>query len=146
MEDSDRETKILLQSEAFKEFESGKLPVDLVKEGFCTSEEASSLFREYGNLIGVGMQCKSGDRMIEDLATQIGLLGSRLASIELKLINSIQIPKRRKCPSCKEQSSVGVGVVCRECGEVTPYFEEGMDSLIPSNISIEAYRPWDEEE
>ncbi len=144
--DDDREKTIEMQSKAFNKFSEGKVPVDLVKEGFCTSEEASALFREYGDSIGSGCLEILHEKMIEDLATQVGILGSRISRIELTLMNSLLLPKMRKCPSCDEKSEMGIGALCKKCGEVTPYFETGMDSVIPSHIYLEAYRPWDEDE
>ncbi len=144
--DEERDRIIEMQSKAFKKFEDGNLPVDLVKEGFCTSEEASALFKEYGDTIGTGCMEVQHEKMIEALATQVGILGSRTSRIELTLMNSLLLPKKRKCPSCKEKGDMGVGVLCDECGDVTAYWEKGMDSVLPSNITLEAYRPWDEEE
>ncbi len=144
--DEERKRAIEMQSKAFKKFEEGKLPVDLVKDGFCTSEEASALFKEYGETIGAGCMEVQHDKMIEALATQIGILGSRLSRIDLTIMNSLLLPKKRVCPSCKEKGELGVGVLCRKCGDVTAYWEEGMDSVLPASIKLEAYRPWDEEE
>ncbi len=145
MEGGDREKLIEIQSKAFNMFDEGKLPIDLVKEGVCTSEEAISLFKEYGDTISSGQENIGQADMIEDLATQIGLLGSRVARIELQLLNALLLPKRIKCASCGHQGSYGVGIICGKCGEVNAYREDDMERLLPSTMKLEAYRPWEDE-
>ncbi len=145
MEDNcSRKEIIEIQSRAFRMFEEGRLPVDLVKEGVCTGEEASALFREYADVIEDGLTNIRQDQLIEELATQIGLLGSRLARIELQLINAFLLPRRFKCASCGQKGSYGVGIVCEKCGEVNAYSERNPDELLPNSANLEAYRPWDD--
>ncbi len=146
MEGEDREKVIEIQSKAFNMFDEGKLPIDLVRKGICTSEEASTLFQEYGDTISSGCAKIEHEDVIEDLATQVGLLGSRLAKIELQLLNAILLPRKIKCSSCGNKVSFGVGVICSKCGEVNAYSEDDMENILHTGMKLEAYRPWDNED
>lgn len=56
-------------------------------------------------------------KIIEKLSTQLGLLGSRLSRIELKVMNSRLLPETHMCNKCDTDSVYGVGVLCSNCGK-----------------------------
>ncbi len=136
-----RDEKIALQSKAFNLFEEGKVPVELVQEGICTKEEAKELFMSYQELL----KCEVDKEVFnEKLSTQLGLIGSRLAQIELKIMNSIFLPKSRECKNCDHTGIYGVGVVCQQCGSVEVHVPMEIGENIVENIGFTPFK--DEEE
>ncbi len=105
--------KLALESKAFDMFEEGDSPKELVKNGFCAAERAEDLYQKYSEL---GNKDSS---MEAKLATQIGLLGSRLAQLEIKILDSTLLPKTFECPSCSHEGEFGVALVCKRCENVT---------------------------
>ncbi|MGM0404702.1 MAG: hypothetical protein ACQEQM_00995 [Thermoplasmatota archaeon] len=106
------------QSKAFKGFSEGKNPVDLVEEKLLNVDEAGLLYKKYEELLKLG-ETKNDEKIsIEKLSTQLGLLGSRLSRVELKVMNSKLLPETQKCSKCRSESSYSVGVVCSNCNEI----------------------------
>ncbi|MEF8873134.1 MAG: hypothetical protein V5A88_00515 [Candidatus Thermoplasmatota archaeon] len=111
---SERLKKMALESKAFEMFEEGEEPKELVKSGFCAADKAETLYQKYSEL---GKEEK--ERSMEDkLATQIGLLGSRLARLEIKIQDSTLLPKTFECPSCGHEGEFAVALVCKRCENV----------------------------
>lgn len=106
------------QSKAFEMFDKGKKPVDLVKDEILTVDEAGLLYNKFVELSKIGTPEDTKNESVEKLSTQLGLLGSRLSRIELKVMNSVLLPKTRVCNKCDSKASYGVGVVCSKCGEI----------------------------
>lgn len=106
------------QSKAFKGFSEGKTPVDLVEEQLLNVDEAGLLYIKYEELSKLGETKNDEKKSIEKLSTQLGLLGSRLSRVELKVMNSKLLPKTQKCSKCRSESSYSVGVVCSNCSEI----------------------------
>lgn len=106
------------QSKAFEMFEEGKKPAELVKEGILTVDSAGLLYNKYIELEKMVKPDGNKNESVEKLSTQLGLLGSRLSRVELKVMNSILLPETRVCGKCGKDSSYGVGVVCSSCKEI----------------------------
>ena len=109
-----------LESKAFEMFEEGGDPEDLVKSGVCSSKKAISLLQEYSDLTDQKEVLKKAD-VQEKLATQIGLLGSRLSRLEIKIMDSALLPKSFECPSCGNEGKYAVALVCRRCEGIASY-------------------------
>ncbi|GEM_PF-6741299 len=143
MDEDERKKEVTLQSKAFSEFEDGKMPADLVKEGICTISEAQKMYEHY-------MEFKEyespEDVMIAKLLTQIGLIGSRLARVEIKLMNSMLLPKTHRCKDCGHEGMYGVGVVCQQCGNVGVHTPSELNVDLLKNVPRSGFRPWEEEE
>ncbi|MFP4608174.1 MAG: hypothetical protein ACOCTR_05120 [Candidatus Natronoplasma sp.] len=104
---------LALESKAFDMFKEGKKAKELVSSGFCPADKAEALYEKYSNL--EDMERKT----IEDkLATQIGLLGSRLAQLEMKVMDSTLLPKTYECPTCGYEGKYAVALVCVRCENV----------------------------
>lgn len=146
MMNKEEDEKQAEETKAFKMFEEGHTPVELVKEGVCTSKEAEQVYKRYKKLESVGKPSYSEEEMIDKLSTQVGLLGSRLARIELQLSESIHLSKTRKCGKCDELATYSVGVVCHNCGKLDAYDPEETRKKYLKNVGFEGYRPWEEEE
>ncbi|MFO7992464.1 MAG: hypothetical protein R6U61_09300 [Thermoplasmata archaeon] len=146
---SDDRSLLEKQGEAIKRFEAGKKPSDVVKSGVCDMDEAEFLYQQYKELKrfseGSGGDNISPDleNMVEKLSTQIGLLGSRLARIELKIMNSNLLPKTRKCSKCGKEGAYGVGAICTDCGNVDAHLPDDIHQLSIQDVDIKGYRPWE---
>ncbi|MFW6195826.1 MAG: hypothetical protein ACOC5D_00695 [Thermoplasmatota archaeon] len=139
--------EISLQSKAFKMFDEGKDAVDLVKEGYCTAAEAGVLMEKYSDLSEAEGQSEKIKDMHRKISTQVGLLGSRVARLEVKIMNSLLLPKTFECPSCGNKDKYEVGVVCNACGQVTTYIpDEIKDSLSGKIVDTSVYVGNTEEE
>lgn len=138
-----------LQSKAFKMFDEGKDAVDLVKEGYCSAAEAGVLMEKYSDLSEFEEQTEEVKEMHRKISTQVGLLGSRIARLEIKIMNSLLLPKSFECPSCGNKGKYEVGVVCDSCGKVTTYIpEEIKESLSGKIVDTSVYvkkKPDDED-
>ncbi|MFO7792389.1 MAG: hypothetical protein R6W73_05325 [Candidatus Saliniplasma sp.] len=106
------------QSKAFEMFDKGKKPVDLVKDEILTVDEAGLLYNKFVELSKIGTPEESEKESVEKLSTQLGLLGSRLSRVELKIMNSVLLPKTRVCNKCDTSASYGIGIVCSNCGDM----------------------------
>ncbi|MFW6376089.1 MAG: hypothetical protein ACOCZJ_02900 [Thermoplasmatota archaeon] len=132
--------ELSLQSKAFKMFDEGKDAVDLVKEGYCTAAEAGVLMEKYSDLSEAEDESESVKDMHRKISTQVGLLGSRVARLEVKIMNSLLLPKTFECPSCGNKGKYEVGVVCDSCGKVTTYIpDEIKDSLSGKIVDTSVY-------
>ncbi len=109
-----------LESKAFEMFEGGKDPGELVKSGLCSSEKAVSLLQEYSDLTDQKEVLKEDD-VQEKLATQIGLLGSRLSKLEIKIMDSALLPKSFECPSCGQEGRYNIAMICRRCESIASH-------------------------
>ncbi len=129
-----------LQSKAFKMFDEGKDGVDLVKEGYCTAAEAGVLMEKYSDLSEAEDESEKIKDMHRKISTQVGLLGSRVARLEVKIMNALLLPKTFECPSCGNKGKYEVGVVCDSCGKVTTYIpDEIKDSLSGKIVDTSVY-------
>ncbi|MFP4050152.1 MAG: hypothetical protein ACLFVB_00255 [Thermoplasmata archaeon] len=132
--------ELSLQSKAFKMFDEGKDAVDLVKEGYCTAAEAGVLMEKYSDLSGAEDQSEQIKDMHRKISTQVGLLGSRVARLEVKIMNSLLLPKTFECPSCGNKGKYEVGVVCNACGQVATYIPDVIkDSLSGKIVDTSVY-------
>ncbi len=137
------------QSEVMKQFEAGRKPLDIVKSGVCGIDEAEFLYRQYTELKrfseGVGREKVRPDleNMVEKLSTQTGLLGSRLARVELKILNSYILPKTRKCSKCGKEGPYAVGTICTDCGNVDAHLPDDIHRLSIKDVDLKGYRPWE---
>lgn len=122
------------QSKAFKGFSEGKKPVDLVEEKLLNIDEAGLLYKKYEELSKLGETKNNDKKSIEKLSTQLGLLGSRLSRVELKVMNSKLLPKTQKCSKCNTNSSYSVGVVCSNCDEIDMLQDEKKPADIVEGI------------
>ncbi|GEM_PF-3042381 len=113
---SKRLKTLALESKAFRMFEEGEKPEDMVKSGFCEADKAEVLFQKYRSIISEGKKSKRS--MQDKLATQIGLLGSRLSQLEIKIMDSTLLPKTFQCPSCGHEDKYAVALICRRCENV----------------------------
>lgn len=137
---SKESNELSLQSKAFKMFDEGKDAVDLVKEGYCTAAEAGVLMEKYSDLSEAEDQSEQIKDMHRKISTQVGLLGSRVARLEVKIMNSLLLPKTFECPSCSNKGKYEVGVVCDACGQVTTYIpDEIKDSLSGKIVDTSVY-------
>ncbi len=109
-----------LESKAFEMFAGGKDPEDLVKSGLCSSEKAVMLLQEYSDLTDQKEVLKEDD-VQEKLATQIGLLGSRLSQLEIKIMDSLLLPSSFECPSCGHEGRYAIAMICRRCESIASY-------------------------
>ncbi len=128
--------QLALQSKAFEMFDEGKTPVDLVKGGLCTAEEAGALLEKYTELTEKDLSEQDLKDLHNKLATQIGLLGSRIARIEIQVMNSLMLPKEIECPSCGHEGKYAVGVVCKRCGNVTAQTPQGFPGDALDSVEI----------
>lgn len=142
-DEEDKTEDLTLQSKAFTAFDEGLMPADLVKEKICTISQAQELYENYLEFQGYEVP---EELMMAKLLTQIGLLGSRLARIEIKLLNSMLLPKAIKCQECDHTGAYGIGVVCHRCGQVDVYTPSDMGEEILKNIPITGFRPWEDED
>lgn len=137
---SEELNELSLQSKAFKMFDEGKDAVDLVKEGYCTAGEAGVLMEKYSDLSENEDQSEEVKDMHRKISTQVGLLGSRVARLEVKIMNALLLPKTFECPSCGKKGKYEVGVVCDSCGKVTTYIpDEIKDSLSGKIVDTSVY-------
>ncbi len=109
-----------LTSKAFEMFERGNDPEELVKSGLCSSQKAVKLFQEYFELADQKKMLKENN-VQERLATQIGLLGSRLAQLEIKIMDSALLPQTFECPSCGHEGRYAVPLICSRCESIASY-------------------------
>ncbi|MFO8109778.1 MAG: hypothetical protein R6U17_04565 [Thermoplasmata archaeon] len=140
---NERDEELTIQSKAFNAFEDGLLPSDLVKNEICTISEAKEMYERYLEFQDYETP---EDLMTAKLLTQIGLLGSRLARVEIKLLNSLLLPKSYQCKGCDHKGVFGVGVVCQRCGKVDVYTPSEINEDILKNIPISGFRPWEKED
>lgn len=137
---SEELNELSLQSKAFKMFDEGKDAVDLVKEGYCTAGEAGVLMGKYSDLAEDEDESEKVKDMHRKISTQVGLLGSRVARLEVKIMNALLLPKTFECPSCGKKGKYEVGVVCDSCGKVTTYIpDEIKDSLSGKIVDTSVY-------
>ncbi len=136
------EEEISLQSKAFKAFDDGLMPSDLVKKEICTISQAKEMYENYLEFQGYEV---AEDRMTAKLLTHIGLLGSRISRIEIKLLNSLLLPKTTKCKECDHSGSYGVGIVCKRCGNVDVYTGSDINEELLKDIPRSGFRPWEED-
>lgn len=111
---SDRLKNLALESKAFEMFDEGEKAKDLVKAGFCPADRAHELYQKYSELNEEG-----GENIEDKLATQIGLLGSRLSQLEIKIMDSTLLPKNLDCPNCSHEGRYAVALVCTRCENIT---------------------------
>lgn len=143
----ERKYIIELESDAFRKFDDGMTPKDLVKEGFCTSEEAIELYKLYCKTVSTVVPLGDMDTYkLNDIAEKIDLLGSRIAQLELQLMNSMLLPKKNTCGACGHKGPYGVGIICEKCNEVGAYTQEDMDGVVSSLGDLEPFRPWEDED
>ncbi len=109
-----------LESKAFEMFEGGEDPEDMVKSGLCSSEKAISLLQEYSDMTDQKDVLEKDD-LQEKLATQIGLLGSRLSQLEIKIMDSALLPNSFECPSCGHNGRYSVALICKRCESIASY-------------------------
>lgn len=143
-ENNEEEQKI--EKEAFQKFDKGATPVDIVKEGICSSEEAKQIYRRYLELEDMRVSKMGPEDIIEKLSTQIGLLGSRLARVELQLSESLLLPKTRECGKCGNKTTFSVGVLCHKCGKLDVFDPDEKRKNFLQHANFEGYRPWEEDE
>ncbi len=127
---SERLKKIALESEAFDLFEKGKTPKRLVKEGFCDLERAESIYEKFLSFRETKEEDED-EKGYSKLSTQVGLLGSRLAQLEIKIMDSSLLPKTFECKNCGYEDRYAVAMVCKRCENVTL---KTLDSM-PKNIA-----------
>ncbi len=142
MNEEERNEKLSIQSRAFKAFDGGDMPSDLVKNELCTISEAQEMYERYLEFQDYEVP---EDRMTAKLLTQIGLIGSRIARLEIKLLNSMLLPKTAECKDCNYKGVYGVGIVCQRCGSVGVYVPPEISEDILKSIPRSGFRPWEEE-
>ncbi len=145
MSEDKAEVEKKTESEAFKKFDRGKTPIDLVKEGICSTEDAERIYGRYMELADLERSESSHEDMIDKLSTQIGLLGSRLARVELQYSESLTLPKTRECGKCGNKTTYSVGVLCHKCGELDVFDPDEKRKDYLQHIDFEGYRPWEED-
>ena len=144
---SERLKKSALESKAFEMFEKCKNPNELVKNGFCDLETAEAMYDKYISF-GGGETDPEEKEEKSKLATQVGLLGSRLAQLEMKVLNSSLLPETLECPQCGHEGKYAVALVCKRCEKVTLKSLEKYpkDSSVAEPISVVMDSKKDEEE
>ncbi|MBS3816982.1 MAG: hypothetical protein KGY76_05405 [Candidatus Thermoplasmatota archaeon] len=138
--------ELALESKAFQMFDEGEGPGELVRTGFCSAEKAEMLLQEYSDLKFSKETIKKEDDIQDKLATQIGLLGSRLSRLEIKIMNSVLLPKSFECPNCGHEGRYAVALVCKRCENVTPHTPDSMAEITQKGRVLSSFVSEDEEE
>ena len=93
----------------FAMFDEGKEPIEVVKRGLCTPEQAKKALQDYADLKGKTIG------KVEDLKTGLNNLKDRVEKLGDSVANSLN--SEWKCPECGAKGRVGVRIICTACRE-----------------------------